>query len=324
MTNYNFGEKEQEYHAGQQKNMPVWQSPKYIQSKGKAVELIELDKYGLDAGDFWILMNATKSGKMMYTGLIISHNGCLKINDKLDDKLKFRPSSVSLLRDVGNKEKVMDYICDEQGVYEFGEISPNNCKNDYPYAMVLKRLMDRVILKTSKVGFFGIYSEAESEDFKNKVDETETDKTPEEEVNEGNLENWYLTKEGKDWLIKTTTKITNELQSQEFEEVITKNKVDLTRMLKNCKEEFYKLFADNKHLEELFKFIKTELEQSATLADFKNNVSLYKKSINLIGKYRPALFDKLIECRDIMEKDLSSADKITNELGDNVDYGIAG
>ena len=36
--------------------------------------------------------------------------------------------------------------------------------------MVLKRLMDRVILKNSKVGFFGIYSDSESEDFKEKLE----------------------------------------------------------------------------------------------------------------------------------------------------------
>ena len=173
---YNFGEKTEEYHAGLGEKLPVWQSPKYLQSKEKAIELIEDGSYGLDTGDFWILQNATKSKKMMYMGLIISHNGCLKINDKLPIELKFKPSSVSFVKDDGDKTKVMSYINEEQGVYEFGEISPNNCKNDYPYAMVLKRLMDRVILKNSKVGFFGIYSETESEDFKYKPENKEENK----------------------------------------------------------------------------------------------------------------------------------------------------
>jgi hypothetical protein len=173
---YNFGEKKEEYHSGQQKKLPVWESPKYKQSKEKAIELIESKAYGLDTGDFWILMNATKTGKMMYTGLIISHNGCLKINDQLDIKLKFKPSSVAFVKDEADKSKVMSYINEDQGVYEFGEISPKNCMNDYPYAMVLKRLMDRVILKNSKVGFFGIYSESESSDFK------DTDPESKEEV----------------------------------------------------------------------------------------------------------------------------------------------
>ena len=40
-----------------------------------------------------------------------------------------------------------------------------NCRNAYPYAMLLKRLHDRVILKNSKMAFDGIYSECESEEF---------------------------------------------------------------------------------------------------------------------------------------------------------------
>ena len=41
----------------------------------------------MSEADFWILMNRTKAGdKMLYSGLIISHNGCLKINDNLPDE----------------------------------------------------------------------------------------------------------------------------------------------------------------------------------------------------------------------------------------------
>lgn len=170
MTNYNFGEKAIEKAKNRQtgawEEMQVWQTPKYIASKAKAIELIEKGDYGLSEGDFWILMNRGGS-KMCYTGLIISHNGCLKINDKLEGNFKFKPESVSFLVDDGGN-KVMQYINNDQGVYEFGEISPKNCSNDYPYAMVLKRLMDRVILKNSKVGFFEIYSDSESEEFKEK------------------------------------------------------------------------------------------------------------------------------------------------------------
>jgi hypothetical protein len=172
--NYNFGEKAKENYKTKEGSveLEVWQTPKYVISRTKAIELIESLKYGLDEGDFWILKNQGGK-KLCYTGLIISHNGCLKINDKLEPELKFRPSSVSFVKDTGNKEKVLSYINEEQGVYEFGEISADNCKNDYPYAMVLKRLMDRVILKNSKVGFFGIYSEAESDDFKDNPEQKE-------------------------------------------------------------------------------------------------------------------------------------------------------
>ena len=171
---YSFEEKKKEKwknsKTGDYEDLEVYQTPKYLQSKKKAIELIEKGDYSLDEGDFWILKNKSGS-KLCYTGLIISHNGCLKINHKLEDKLKFKPSSVSFVKDEAEKIKVMQYINDEQGVYEFGEISPKNCQNDYPYAMVLKRLMDRVILKNSAVGFFGIYSDSESEDFKEKIDD---------------------------------------------------------------------------------------------------------------------------------------------------------
>ena len=57
------------------KKVPVWQSPKYLESKQKALEIIKSEKYDVKEGDFWILMNQTKGGdKMAYTGLIISHN----------------------------------------------------------------------------------------------------------------------------------------------------------------------------------------------------------------------------------------------------------
>jgi len=177
---YNFGEKKEEYSAKQGKNLPVWVSPKYEQSKAKAIELIENEKYNLTESDFWILMNETKSGKMAYTGLIICHNGCLKINDKTEAANKFKPECADMYKDDGG-HLVMRYICSEQGLYEFGEVSPANCKNPYPYAMVLKRLQDRVVLKTNKISFYGILSEAESDDFKDKSepkDEKPKDETP--------------------------------------------------------------------------------------------------------------------------------------------------
>lgn len=170
---YNFNEKLKEFIDGV--NLEVWQSPKYIQSKKKAIELIEEKKYNLSESDFWILMNKAKNGKKIaYTGLIISHNGCLKINDALDEKDKFKPSSVKMEKD-DNNLKVMSYINEEQGIYEFGEISDKNCKNSYPYAMLLKRLQDRVILKNSKIAFDGIYSECESEELNDGNDEKKED-----------------------------------------------------------------------------------------------------------------------------------------------------
>ena len=164
MSNHNFGEHAEEYSAKQKKKIPVWQSPKYIEARDKAIEMIESGKYGLTDGDFWILMNETKSGKMGYTGLIISHNGCLKVNDSLPEGKRFRPQCVELDKDGWGESLVYTYNCNEQGVYEVGEFSRVNGKNAYPYAMALKRMFDRVVLKTSKLAYSGVYSESESDD----------------------------------------------------------------------------------------------------------------------------------------------------------------
>lgn len=160
MSNYTFGEKETEYYNG--KDLPVWQSPKYKNSKDKAIEMIESKKYDLNEGDFWILMNTTKTGKMAYTGLIISHNGCLKINEALDNKVN--PKCFQLDKDGYNGSLVYTYI--DEDTYEVGEYNAGNCKNAYPYAMAFKRCFDRVVLKKSKLAFSGIYSEVEADEFK--------------------------------------------------------------------------------------------------------------------------------------------------------------
>lgn len=168
---HDFGEKKEEYHAKLKKTVLVWQSPKYIAAREKAVEIIESQKYGLRDSDFWILMNATKSGKMAYTGLILSHNGCLKINDGLPQEMRFRPEHVSVDKSGYQDSLVYTYCCPDQGIYEVGEASPTNCQNAYPYAMAYKRLYDRVVLKNSRLAYSGIYSDSESEEFAKPIEE---------------------------------------------------------------------------------------------------------------------------------------------------------
>lgn len=158
-----FGEKQMEWSMKHGAEVPVWQSPKYVESREKAVEIIQSGKYGLQESDFWILKNATKNGSMAYTGLIISHNGCLKINDSLTSK--FDPESVSVDKDGYRGSLVFSYCNGEQGIFEVGEVSQTNCKNEYPYAMGIKRLFDRVVLKLSKLAYAGIYSDSEADEF---------------------------------------------------------------------------------------------------------------------------------------------------------------
>lgn len=171
---YNFGEKKEEVINGQK--LPVeWITPKYKEAKRKVIELLESEKYKnvLEESDFWILYNTySNKTKVMYSGLIISHDGCLKINDSLDEPLKFKPECMSLDKEGYNNSLVYTYKCPEQGIYEVGEVSPSNLKNGgYPYAMALKRCMDRVILKNSKIAYAGIYSDSEADEFTKRVDE---------------------------------------------------------------------------------------------------------------------------------------------------------
>lgn len=174
--NYNFGEKKEENING--KKVPVeFHTPKYKEAKNKAIELIESEKYKgtLLESDFWILVNTyANKTKAMYSGLIISHDGCLKINDVLEDKLRFKPECMSLDKEGYNNSLVYSYICPEQGLYEVGEVSKDNCKNDYPYAMALKRCFDRVVLKNSRIAYSGIYSDSESDEFLKRTDESES------------------------------------------------------------------------------------------------------------------------------------------------------
>lgn len=167
-----FNEKEKEKSKKTGNDLPVWQSPKYQEAKAKAIELINSKKYDLSEGDFWILMNETKTGKMQYSGLIISHNGCLKINDKLENK--FNTNCVTLDKEGYNNSLVYTYK--DEDVYEIGEVSSKNCQNDYPYAMAFKRCFDRVVLKKSKLAYAGVYSDSEADEFSGKDIEVEDEK----------------------------------------------------------------------------------------------------------------------------------------------------
>ena len=177
---YNFGEKKTENING--KTLPVeFITPKYKEARNKAIELLESDKYKgiLETSDFWILVNTyANKTKAMYSGLIISHDGCLKINDVLDEELKFKPECMTLDKEGYNGSLVFTYNCPKQGIYEVGEVSKDNCKNDYPYAVALKRCMDRVILKNSKIAYSGIYSDSEADEFTKRIDEDVVEEKP--------------------------------------------------------------------------------------------------------------------------------------------------
>lgn len=166
-----FGELKEEYSSKQGKKIPVYQSDKYIKAKEKAVKMIQEAKWGLSEADFWILKNETKNGSMQYTGLIISHIGCLKINEKLEEEKRFNPENVTIDKEGFGETLVFSYINKKQGLYEVGEVSKTNCKNAYPYAMALKRCFDRVVLKNSRLAYESIYSDSEGADIEKEIKE---------------------------------------------------------------------------------------------------------------------------------------------------------
>lgn len=178
LNKYNFGEQLQE------DDKKVIITEKYWQSKEKAIEMIEAD-YGLTVADFWILKTMSRSREyVIYNGLIISHNGCLKINDWLvkqgngfkseclSDPILTEWNGARGLRQVYKETPDEAYVANGKLVvtgsdlYEVGEISTDNLKNPYPFAMLLKRTFDRVVLKKSKLAYFGVYSEEEADEFK--------------------------------------------------------------------------------------------------------------------------------------------------------------
>lgn len=155
-----FGEQKQEWSSKDGKDHPVYMTPKYLQTRANAIDILQKHNY-LSENDFWILKHEAKNGNISYDGLIISHLACLKINKHLPSDKRFIPSSVTC-KDLGyNNSLVFTYVNDEQGIYEVGEVSPTNCKNTYVYAMAFKRLFDRVVLKLSEIAFQGILSDSE-------------------------------------------------------------------------------------------------------------------------------------------------------------------
>ena len=175
--NISFDEKDKEYYKGAY--LPTVKTPKYEKTKEKVVDILMSGKYkDLNADDFWILMNTNKAkDKMLYSSLIISHNGCLKINDCLEDK--FKPNCVVIDKEGFNNSLV--FIYEDINTYEVGEVNSKNCSNDYPYAMAFKRCFDRVVLKKSKLAYMGVYSDSEAEEFTQKTDEEQPTQKPKKE-----------------------------------------------------------------------------------------------------------------------------------------------
>lgn len=149
------------------------QTPAFVASRNKAIEMIDSGKYGLSDADFWILKTRARNGKIAYKSLIISHNGCLKINSKLPEEMQFKSAYLGKPeRSLFGNGVILEY--DDGKMREYGEVSPTNCRSEYPMATLLKRVMDRVILKKSELAYSGIFSEVEAEEFSKSSSEEKT------------------------------------------------------------------------------------------------------------------------------------------------------
>lgn len=116
------------------------------------------DKYKLEKDDFWKL---TRSGKDMW---IITHDACEKI--AAIEKIELR--NIEVL----NSERdfvrfIVTMSASKKQISSVGEASNDNCKSNYYGCMAEKRGIDRCILKLIDAYQYGIYSDIESDSFKN-------------------------------------------------------------------------------------------------------------------------------------------------------------
>ena len=161
-TKLTFGEKKTEKING--KEVRVIFSTKYETSKAAVLKLLESEAgKGLSESDFWIQKNKTKTGDyLVYSALIITHDALMKINATLSPDSRFNQEYCSdpiPFEYNGKKGLYMTYRDKRDGMFEIGEITTDSCKNDYPFAMLLKRTFDRVVKR--KANLFGIYSDAD-------------------------------------------------------------------------------------------------------------------------------------------------------------------
>ena len=203
-----FKEKEKEIYNGVE--YPVVKTNKYEEAKASALKLLKEKKFHLAEGDFWLLRKFDKNiNCVVYDGLIISHNGVKKINASLEEDNKFDPFYL-LKPETRNAEngsgtlnmeqtavngipgyKLTYFATGKQKEYCVAEINNYNLRDmRYPFAMLQKRLFDRVVLDLAEVGFDGIMVEDEADDFAktsdtpvitSKDDNVSTDKTAVEE-----------------------------------------------------------------------------------------------------------------------------------------------
>jgi len=118
------------------------------------------ERYELEPSDIFVIKFGAKGIP------IITRTGVEKIQNRLGIsvslELKYHSDDLktAIVKAVGK--------LDHKVVETFGEVSPSNCKQNYPIAIAEKRALSRVVLKLSGAYSEGIFSEDESDDFKQK------------------------------------------------------------------------------------------------------------------------------------------------------------
>ena len=177
-----FGERKEE------NGIPVFFLPSYVEARQAAISLIENHKdYGLTDSDFWIQKTISSDrSSIYYKTLILSHNGVRKINAGMPAEKQFNPyyllkpqsrnaetgaGEINLVKTAENSFTLTYFATPDathsgQQLYMVAEINPYNLSMpSYPFAILQKRLFDRVVLDLSGLAYGGIYGEDEAESF---------------------------------------------------------------------------------------------------------------------------------------------------------------
>ena len=146
-------------------NLPTEWGPKYEAARIAADAAIK--KYGLSEDDFWVKKELSPfKDKIVYSNLILSHSGCIKVNNLQPKERQFKPGCVREGKGTQDGGVALIYSSDEQKLFKTGEASPRNSNVSFLYAVAEKRLFDRVVTALSGLYEEGVYGEDEADAFR--------------------------------------------------------------------------------------------------------------------------------------------------------------
>ena len=117
----------------------------------------------LDEGDYESIPLDPEGDEWIFA---IYHDGCIKINDALAEEKRFKPECLVIDKDGYNHSLVFIYACENQGIFEVGEVNHKLLKNNEPYKTALNICFDRVVLHNSGLIHQGYISEWDAENLK--------------------------------------------------------------------------------------------------------------------------------------------------------------